>query len=158
MFFCFFTIIKQIDIFLFFYFSRDMLWSKRTYQFQWFFNLCTYRGITQQFTRNFVSLVVSPEHLSQIFSYLVITFHMQNEHRSKNWYIFIFLFFKGYAMVFRSCRLWSHQMFHSQFWGQGLKQVIKTLCSDHFLLFAFSYPHNKVVGWYTGFTIISVIF
>lgn len=27
MFFCFFTIIKQIDIFLFFYFSRDMLWS-----------------------------------------------------------------------------------------------------------------------------------
>jgi hypothetical protein len=49
-----------------------------------------------------------------------------------NWYIFIFLFFKGYAMVFRSCRLWSHQMFHSQFWGQGLKQVIKTLCSDHF--------------------------
>lgn len=28
-------------------------------------------------------------------------------------------------------------MFHSQFWGQGLKQVIKTLCSDHFHLPAF---------------------
>jgi len=41
------------------------------------------RGLHNSLPRNFVSVVVSPEYLSQIFSYLVITFHMQNEHRSK---------------------------------------------------------------------------